>query len=775
MKAKLPSSVNSFLSNVRCLSVPAFLFCATLSRAAVPANASVEMPFSEGPGFGNGLITTNLGTLSGNGTFADPAGTNLFPAFSTNVPAGAYVPAGNTFSVDLGTFVPGAEGRAVDLVTTATPPGDGTLGTLPQVTVCAWVNTRTLSARNAIAYALESSGGLGLSFAANSLGKLGLGINDDFTGAPASVFALPVDNAAGSNNWIFVAATYDPGLPSGQLKYYIGRPDKLAYLDSAYDYLGGDITSSNVDFTGDLTVGNYSSVDALRTTTSNAGNPLFRGLIDEVKVYTNALTLDQVQQAQINNNVTPVAASIIRQPPNKTTPQGQDALFDVDATGSGLLNYQWKTNGVNVSGATNSSFTMASVTLFQNGTVVTVGVSNSVGGVLSSNATLTVVPANPHLEYLSYVEGNSRNTNWTISSANQDINTTNAGILQGKGHFRQQNPGANGIGAATYPVFSTFVPVGPYAPGPAYNQFSLNMGDVRYTNFPTGLVSSQGNRWVDYTNAIGSPANSLGAMSGLTICCWVNPGNLTFRGNNGGMGSQIVFAEFDPGTGILPKSGFAFSYKADWTVQLNVNEYPGGALNRSSAFLPVVTGPDGNAVFASTNWHFIAVTYDGTLTSQNMNYYFGTPDALATLDAGSPQDYNKGVITNVGPLTIGNCNGVTLLAGRGINGDNAAFFRGFIDEVHIFSRVLTLQEIQQIQVAPSLPGVLQIVGGTNNVVLSWEQGAQPLLPEQQLQSRTNLGTGTWSDVTNPTNVSGTVRSISLPTSGDQKYFRLRNK
>jgi hypothetical protein len=763
------------------LKIPSVVFLLVVSgavsslRAAVPANPSVELPFSEGPGAGNGLTTTNLGTLSGTGTFADPAGTNVFPAFSTNVPAGTYVPSGNLFSVDLGTFVPGAEGRAVDLVTTATPPGDGTLGALPRVTVCAWVNVRTLSTRNTIAYALESSGGLGFSFGANSLGKLGLGINEDFGGGPTSLLALPLDGAAGSNNWVFVAATYDPNLPSEQLKYYVGRPDKLAYLDSAATYTGGDITSSNVDFTGDLTVGNYGSVDALRGTTSNAGNPLFRGLLDEVRVYTNALTLDQIQQAQINNNVTPVAASIIKQPSNKTTPQGQNASFDVDATGSGQLTYQWKTNGVNVAAATNSSFTMANVTLAQIGTLVSVGVSNSVGGVLSSSATLTVVPANPHLHYLSYVEGNSRNTNSTISSGSQDINSTNAGVLQGSGHFGQKTPGANGIGAGTYPVFSTFVPVGPYAPSPLYNQFSLNMGDVRYTNYPNGAPSSQGQRWVDYTNTVGSPVNALGAMSALTICCWVNPGTLTFRNNNGGMGVQIVFAELDPGNLILPKSGFAFSYKADWTVQLNVNEYPGGGLYRSSGYLPVVTGVDGNAVFSPTNWHFVAVTYDGTLTSQNLNYYFGTPDTLATLDVGSPQDANRGIITNAGPLTIGNCNGVTLLAGRLINGDNAAFFRGFIDEVHIFSRVLTLQEIQQMQVAPAYPGVLQEVAGSNNVVLSWEQGATPLLPEQQLQSRTNLAAGTWSDVTNPTNVSGTVRSLSLPTSGDQKFFRLRNK
>ena len=112
------------------------------------------------------------------------------------------------------------------------------------------------------------------------------------------------------------------------------------------------------------------------------------------------------------------------------------------------------------------------------------------GGVLSSIATLAVIPANPHSHYLSFVERSSRGTNSTITAANQDLNTTNVGVLNGGGHFKQNNSGNNGIGAGTYPVFSTFVPVGPYAPDPRYNQFSLNMGDVRYTNFPSGLVFS---------------------------------------------------------------------------------------------------------------------------------------------------------------------------------------------------------------------------------------------------------------------------------------------
>lgn len=749
-----------------------FAFCLQLIapvRASFPPGAAVEMVFAEGPGGGDGVTTTNSGGLSGIATFKDPSLTNGLPAFSTNVPTGLYVPAENAFSLDLGTFVAGAEGRAADLLTTATPPGNGTFGATVRLTVCGWVNVRALSNRGQIAYALETSGGLGFSFACNSVGNLRLGINQNSENAPGSTFALTPDGGAGSNNWVFVAATYDPTLTSNQLKYFFGRTDKLAYLDSAHTYLGGDIVSSNIDFSGPFTVGNMSAVDPLRDTTSNAGNPLLRGLLDEIKVYTNALTLDEIQQAQLGGPVTPVAASIIRPPADRVVFEGQGATFDVDATGSGLVTYQWKTNGVDVPGATNSTFTLEAAVMVDNGKQVTVGVSNAIGGALSPAATLTVVMANPHLMYLSFGEGTDRTTNSSISSANQDIYSANAGGVAGGARFQQKDSGENGIGAGTYPVFSASVPSGPFAPNPAYNRYSLSMGDVRYTNFPAGLVSSQGNRYLDFTNTVGSPVNTLGSMSGLTICGWLNAGALTFRGNNSGMGGQIAFAAAEPS-----RSGFVLSHKADWSLQLSINEWPGGSGNRSFGLVKVVTGPDGNAIFPVTNWIFFAATYDGTVATDNLNYYFGDANTEVALDVGSPQSYDRGIIANTGPLTIGNCNSVTTLSGRTINGNNAAFFRGLIDELHVFSRVLTLEEIKQMQKAPALPAYLQQTPQPGNVELSWEQGQQPLLPGLQLQSSTNLAGGDWVDVTNPTNVNGSVRSLSLPTSSGAKFFRLRS-
>src|SRR5436190_24001784 len=127
---KSETSSNPSFRNPRLFVLASLLTMTAAAFGAVPANPVVEILFSEGPGSGAGLLTTNQGSLAGNATFADPGGTTVLPAFSINVPSGAYVPSGNTFSVDLGTFVSGAEGRAVDLTTTAAPPGNGTLGAL---------------------------------------------------------------------------------------------------------------------------------------------------------------------------------------------------------------------------------------------------------------------------------------------------------------------------------------------------------------------------------------------------------------------------------------------------------------------------------------------------------------------------------------------------------------------------------------------------------------------------------------------------------------------
>ena len=109
----------------------------------------------------------------------------------------------------------------------------------------------------------------------------------------------------------------------------------------------------------------------------------------------------------------------------------------------------------------------------------------------------------------------------------------------------------------------------------------------------------------------------------------------------------------------------------------------------------------------------------------------------------NPLTYDRGIINSTGPFTLGNFNATTTSTGRTINGVNAAFFRGLIEEFHIFSRVLTLAEIQQMQVAAHAAGPFGLKPNQRSV-LSWAANTPPLLPGLQLQSRADLTTGTWS-------------------------------
>ena len=87
---------------------------------------------------------------------------------------------------------------------------------------------------------------------------------------------------------------------------------------------------------------------------------------------------------------TSTAPSITAQPQAVTVTAGASATFSVTATGTSPLNYQWQMNGANISGATSSSYNIASTTTAQSGESFTAMVSNSAGSATSGAAKLTV-------------------------------------------------------------------------------------------------------------------------------------------------------------------------------------------------------------------------------------------------------------------------------------------------------------------------------------------------------------------------------------------------
>jgi hypothetical protein len=73
----------------------------------------------------------------------------------------------------------------------------------------------------------------------------------------------------------------------------------------------------------------------------------------------------------------------------------QNATFTVTATDANPITYQWKKNGVDVVGETNSTFVLKSAALADNSASITVAVSGKGGTTISSVATLTVISRAP--------------------------------------------------------------------------------------------------------------------------------------------------------------------------------------------------------------------------------------------------------------------------------------------------------------------------------------------------------------------------------------------
>ena len=87
------------------------------------------------------------------------------------------------------------------------------------------------------------------------------------------------------------------------------------------------------------------------------------------------------------------APSFTTQPTSQTVTAGANVNFNVTASGTAPLSYQWRLNGANISGATSATLALTSVTVGQSGGSYTCFVTNSAGNATSSAATLTVNPA----------------------------------------------------------------------------------------------------------------------------------------------------------------------------------------------------------------------------------------------------------------------------------------------------------------------------------------------------------------------------------------------
>jgi hypothetical protein len=262
-----------------------------------------------------------------------------------------------------------------------------------------------------------------------------------------------------------------------------------------------------------------------------------------------------------------VAPAITTQPSGKSILAGQTATFQVGASGTGPLSYQWRKNGTVISGATSTSYTTPTTTTSDNGSQFTVVVSNTAGSATSNAATLTVnastyaLSASPtSLSFGSIDTGAASTLGVTLTNSGNSSLTISGVSSTGSG-FSASNVSSNTV----------------LAPG---QSATLNV-----TFAPTSTGGVTGGVTVA-SNATNSPATISMTGTGVqsNFSTWVAP-SLTRVGKTDA-----------PGT----LSSIALSGARGETVDTQVVvQGPAGGLSNVNVSATALTGPNGATIPAS--------------------------------------------------------------------------------------------------------------------------------------------------------------------------------
>ena len=337
------------------------------------------------------------------------------------------------------------------------------------VTITGWINPTGIQADAAgLAFCRGGTTVAGVNFASGGINELRYTWN-------GLRFDVSTGLVVPTNQWSFFALVITPT----SARIYLGTNGVLnSFTDST--------SLPNQAFDTPLLIGSDPS----------SGTRLFKGRVDEVAVFSRALTPTQVQQLYITGASCPGGPSVNTPPSSQSVLSGSTATFTVGATGPTLLNYQWQisTNGggtfVDISGANNASYTTPASTLGDNGTQYRVIVSGICGSPVTSAAAILSVElggysqtviSNTPLAYWRLNETNGASV--AADSVGANNGTINSGVL----------PGVSGPQSPAFPGFETINTAAQLnGSGNSYltmPTFNLNTNAVTITGWinPTGI------------------------------------------------------------------------------------------------------------------------------------------------------------------------------------------------------------------------------------------------------------------------------------------------
>jgi DNA/RNA endonuclease G (NUC1) len=311
--------------------------------------------------------------------------------------------------------------------------------------------------------------------------------------------------------------------------------------------------------------------------------------------------------------------TITSPPVGQSVAVGGSALFTVSATGDAPLAYQWMLDGEEIVGATSSSLTVNNVTLADMGSY-TVRVSNSVGAVTSTAASLVVTGVAPQLvsSPVSITVGAGSSATFTVAALGSPTLT-----------YQWRKDGMNLTGA-TFPTLTIT----------GAQQDNAGSYDVVVSNgVPPAVTSSAATLTVTpAAPAITQqPANrtvTAGTTATFTVAA-SGTAPLTYQWRKGGVNLSD--------TGNISGSS---------TATLTITN---PSLTDGGNFDVVVTN---SISFATSNT--VTLTVNPAPSSTNLSWGFSTPLPAPLFGTADP---TSGLISglNGGTLTQGNNNGTTTL------------------------------------------------------------------------------------------------------------------
>lgn len=201
-------------------------------------------------------------------------------------------------------------------------------------------------------------------------------------------YAFYASSDATWQSWFYLDSSSKWGVCTGP-EFVIGQ---WAYLAMTYDgstqrfYVNGTLVDSQkITF-------HPNTSDAF-VIGDGPGEFWLDGLVDEVAYYKTALSDGQIAIHYMLGSAGVVSLpTFVTEPASQTVAVGSTVQFTALATGAGTISYQWQVDGVDISGATGTTLTVANVYYTDNGKAYTVKASNDSGTMVSTSAVLTVTP-----------------------------------------------------------------------------------------------------------------------------------------------------------------------------------------------------------------------------------------------------------------------------------------------------------------------------------------------------------------------------------------------